>query len=85
MTSSNEGTFGHRWIFLDDFIAGGGTFRACQEAVDLYVYVPHELVGAYQYHTPPWDYAPEVRPYPEKCAASWGRFRPWDQAAKGLF
>jgi hypothetical protein len=79
--SQIEGTFGHRWIFLDDFIACGGTFRACQEAVDLYVKEPHELVGAYQYQMPPWGYAPEVRPYPEKSAANWGRFRSWDQAA----
>jgi hypothetical protein len=69
-----EGTFGHRWVFLDDFISTGSTFDACRTAVAKHITVPHELIGAYQYQTPPHDWSNE-NPMPQKTAANWGRFR----------
>jgi len=77
-----EGTFGRKWIFLDDFIAGGATFRACREAVEKHALVPHELIGAYCYQTSPLAYT-EKKPQPPICAANWGRFRYWDLNTNG--
>lgn len=78
-----EGTFGRKWVFLDDFIAGGGTFLACRMAVDAYVQGERELVGAYCYQTPPWNWS-EERPHPERNATNWGQFRYWNAAEEKL-
>jgi len=78
-SSAIEGTFGRKWIFLDDFISGGGTFCACREAIRLGVNVPNELIGAYCYQTPPHDERYEETPYPERRASLWGRFRYWNE------
>jgi hypothetical protein len=48
-----RGEIGKRWLFVDDFIASGGTYRATFEAVhdaaeEINVEVP-KLVGAYLY------------------------------------
>lgn len=73
--SEVEGTFGHRWVFLDDFISGGTTFHACRDAVERYVTVPHSLVGVYLYQMMPNGNLV----YPaERRAATWGCFRHWD-------
>lgn len=44
-----EGTFGHYWIFVDDFISSGETRRKCQEAVREMVCGPGVFVGTYEY------------------------------------
>lgn len=46
-----EGTFGHRWIFVDDFIASGNTARKCREAVHEWVINGRDAihVGTYEY------------------------------------
>ena len=72
-----EGAFGRKWIFLDDFISVGSTFRACREAISNFARVPSELVGAYCYQTQPREYSAE-RQIPPRCAAEWGQFRRWD-------
>lgn len=87
-SSAIEGTFGHKWVFLDDFIAKGSTFMACREAVGRYVQVPHQLVGAYCYQTPSREYDSwndqTGTELPARSAASWGKFRQWDGAAGEL-
>jgi hypothetical protein len=47
-----EGTLGHRWLFVDDFIAGGGTRRATMEGIAEAAVGNNwttEYVGDYQY------------------------------------
>jgi len=43
-----EGTIGGRWIFVDDFVAGGSTRAAVRRAV-AGLCLPTEFVGTYQY------------------------------------
>jgi hypothetical protein len=78
-----EGTFGRKWIFLDDFTSSGETFRACRDAIDSFVTVPHELVGAYEYHTAPagW-YEVDANARPERSASVWGKFSSWNNLAR---
>ena len=47
-----EGTFGEKWIFVDDFIGSGATFNACEQAVDA-LRTKTTFVGTYQYQTDP--------------------------------
>jgi adenine/guanine phosphoribosyltransferase-like PRPP-binding protein len=36
-TSQHVGSLGHKWIFVDDFVSTGATFRETKEAIDYMV------------------------------------------------
>lgn len=46
-----EGTFGHNWVFVDDFVSCGNTRRACYEAVQRMQGGSGTFVGTYEYQT----------------------------------
>lgn len=58
-----EGSIGKRWIFVDDLIASGDTFRRVMGEVSTLCFAKNhetELVGAYMYHTKKYGPAAQV-------------------------